>query len=81
MSNPFANIPPEVIAALAKDNQSPKIIALVATFTAIGFVAVVLRFFSRIKLVGVVGMEDYTVALSMVCFDRGPHFNSVAYAC
>jgi hypothetical protein len=55
-----------VIAAMAKDNKSPQIIALVAAFTGLGFVCVVLRFFSRIKLVGIVGLEDYFIALSMV---------------
>jgi hypothetical protein len=62
----FAQIPPEVIAQLAKDNKSPQIIALVAAFTALGFVCVVLRFFARIKLVGIVGLEDYFIAISMV---------------
>jgi hypothetical protein len=59
-------LPPEQLAALAKENQSPKVIALVATFTALAFVCVCLRFLSRIKFVGLVGMEDYFIIISMV---------------
>lgn len=67
MPNPmFPGVPDEVIAAMAKESRSPTIIAIVAAFTALGFVCVVLRFFARIKLVGVVGWEDYTIAISMV---------------
>jgi hypothetical protein len=62
----FADVPPEVIAALAKDNKSPLIIGLVAGFTGLAFVCVLLRFFSRVKLVGIVGLEDYFIAVSMV---------------
>jgi hypothetical protein len=62
----YPPVPPEVIAAMAKDNQSPLIIGIVSAFTALAFVCVLLRFFSRIKLVGIVGMEDYFIALSMV---------------
>lgn len=62
----FADIPPEVIAALAKDNRSPLIIGICAGATALGFIFVLLRFFSRIKLVGLVGLEDYIIAVSMV---------------
>jgi hypothetical protein len=62
----FPQVPPEVIAAMAKDNQSPLIIGIVASFTALAFVCVLLRFFSRIKLVGIVGMEDYFIVISMV---------------
>jgi hypothetical protein len=67
----YPQIPPEVIAALAKDNKSPQIIALVAAFTALGFVCVALRFFARIKLVGIVGLEDYFIAISMVRVHSG----------
>jgi hypothetical protein len=62
----FPQVSPEVIAAMAKDNQSPLIIGIVASFTAVAFVCVLLRFFSRIKLVGIVGMEDYFIVISMV---------------
>lgn len=62
----FPQVPPEVVAALAKDNRSPQIIAIVSAFTGLGFVCVVLRFWSRIKLLHIVGMEDYLIVLSMV---------------
>jgi hypothetical protein len=62
----FPQIPPEVVAALAKDNRSPQIIGLVAGFTGLGLVCVLLRFFTRIKLVRIVGMEDYFMVVSMV---------------
>jgi len=59
-------IPPEQLAKLASENKSPKVIALVSAFTAIGFVSVVLRFFTRAKFVGFLGLEDYFIAISMV---------------
>ncbi|KAF2277553.1 uncharacterized protein EI97DRAFT_457554 [Westerdykella ornata] len=59
-------LPPEMIAALAKEDQSPQIIGVVAAFTAIAFVCVVLRFFVRITMVRIVGMEDYFMAISML---------------
>ena len=63
---PGMQVPPEVIAAMAKENQSPLIIGIVSAFTALAFVCVLLRFFSRIKFVGIVGLEDYFIAFSMV---------------
>lgn len=62
----YPQVPPEVIAALAKENRSPVIISIVAAFTKLGFGCVLLRFFSRIKLVGIVGLEDYFIAIFMV---------------
>jgi hypothetical protein len=62
----YPQVPPEVVAALAKENRSPIIIGIVAAFTGLGFVCVLLRFFSRSKLVGIVGLEDYFIAISMV---------------
>jgi hypothetical protein len=62
----YPQVPPEVIAALAKENKSPLIVGLVSGSTALAFVCVLLRFFSRVKLVGIVGLEDYFIALSMV---------------
>lgn len=62
----MSQVPPEVIAELAKDNQSPLIIGVVSAFTALAFVCVLLRFYARIKLVGIVGLEDYFIVLSMV---------------
>lgn len=62
----MSQIPPEVIAELAKDNQSPLIIGVVSAFTALAFVCVLLRFYARIKLVGIAGLEDYFIVLSMV---------------
>jgi hypothetical protein len=62
----YPQVPPEVIGALAKENRSPVIIGVCIGATVLGFVCVLLRFFSRIKLVGIVGLEDYFIALSMV---------------
>jgi hypothetical protein len=64
----YPQVPPEVIAA--KVNRSPVIIGICAGATALGFVCVMLRFFSRIKLVGIVGLEDYFIAISMVSYLR-----------
>jgi hypothetical protein len=66
----YPQVPPEAIAALAKENRSPIIIGIVAAFTGLGFVCVLLRFFSRIKLVGIVGLEDYFIAISVVIFSK-----------
>ncbi|KAF2750717.1 hypothetical protein M011DRAFT_474224 [Sporormia fimetaria CBS 119925] len=63
---PGPPVPPEVIAALAKDNQSPLVISIVAASTGLGFFCVLLRFFSRLKYVGFVGLEDYLIVLSMI---------------
>jgi hypothetical protein len=62
----YPQVPPEMIAALARENKSPLIIGLVAGSTGLAFVCVLLRFFSRVKLVGIVGLEDYLIALAMV---------------
>ncbi|KAF2735190.1 hypothetical protein EJ04DRAFT_491971 [Polyplosphaeria fusca] len=62
----FPQLPPEVLAALAKENQSPKVIALIATFTGISFFFVVLRFFTRIKFIEMVGIEDYFIGISVL---------------
>lgn len=62
----FPQIPPEVVAALAKENRSPLIIGIVSAFTGLALVCVLLRFYSRVKLVGIVGLEDYFIVLSMV---------------
>lgn len=59
-------IPPEVLAVLAKDDQGPKAFALVVSFTALALVCVLLRFFARIRFVRLVGWEDYFIAISMV---------------
>jgi hypothetical protein len=67
MSAPFQLPPPEVLAAMAKENQSPKVIALIGVFTGISFVCVVLRFFTRIKFIEMVGIEDYFIGISVVC--------------
>jgi hypothetical protein len=62
----YPQVPPEMIAALARENKSPLIIGLVAGSTGLAFFCVLLRFFSRVKLVGIVGLEDYLIALAMV---------------
>ena len=59
-------IPPEQLAKLAKENESPKVIALVSVFTGIGLFSVILRFFTRVKFVGFLGLEDYFIAISTV---------------
>lgn len=73
MAEGYPQVSPVVKAALAKENQSPLIIGVVAVFTGLGLVAVLLRFFTRIKFVGVVGLEDYFIALSMVCIRCAHH--------
>lgn len=79
-------VPPEVIAALAKENQSPLIIGVVSAFTALAFVCVLLRFYARIKLVGIVGLEDYFIVISMVshasdCISGGCTYTLLGVLC
>jgi hypothetical protein len=59
-------IPPEVLAALKKEDKGPTTIAVCTVFTVLALVSVALRFFTRIKLVGSVWLEDYFIASSMV---------------
>jgi len=76
----FPQIPPEQLAALAKEDVTHKVIVLVSTFTALGFVCVCLRFFSRIKFVGLIGLEDYLIGTSMVCLSCILQFPRVWHA-
>jgi hypothetical protein len=66
--NPQAvdSIPPSVLASLAREDQGPKTIALVVVFTSLAFIAVCLRFFSRIRFAIHIGWEDYFIVVSMV---------------
>lgn len=64
--NAVNNIPPSVLADLAREDQGPKTIGLVATFLALAFIAVCLRFVARIRLGIPIGWEDYFILVSMV---------------
>jgi hypothetical protein len=64
----FDQIPPEQLAILLRENQGPKVIGIVITFTVLALLCVFLRFFARIKFTQLVGWEDYFIALSMVLF-------------
>jgi hypothetical protein len=59
-------IPPEQLAALARDNQGPKVVGIVIAFTVLALVCVLLRFLARIRFTRLVGWEDYFIVLSMV---------------
>jgi hypothetical protein len=61
------HIPPEQLAMLAHEDQGPKVIGLVVTFTVLALASVLLRFFARVRFTRHVGWEDYFIALSMVC--------------
>jgi hypothetical protein len=73
----YPQVPPEVIAALGKENQSPLIIGIVSAFTALAFICVLLRFFSRIKFVGIIGLEDYFIAISMVSSSTASRWSKI----
>jgi hypothetical protein len=62
----FDQIPPEQLAILAREDQGPRVIGLVVTFTVLAFICVLLRFFARIKFTRLLGWEDFFIALSMV---------------
>jgi hypothetical protein len=65
-SNPVSSIPPSVLADLAREDQGPKTVGLVATFLALAIIAVCLRFVARIRLGIPIGWEDYFILVSMV---------------
>jgi hypothetical protein len=67
----FDQIPPAQLAALAKEDQGPKVLGIVISFTVLALICVALRFFARIKFTRLVGWEDYFIALSMVL--ASPH--------
>jgi len=67
----MADMSPEQLAAMQKENLGPGSVALIVTFTVLAVVCVGLRLFSRLRLVKNIGLEDYFIALSMVCM-RGP---------
>jgi hypothetical protein len=62
-------IPPEQLAILAGEDQGPKVIGIVITFTVFASICVLLRFFTRIKFMRLLGWEDSFIALSMVLFE------------
>lgn len=66
MDIPTPKIPPEQLALLATEDQGPKVLAIVITFTCLAFVCVILRFFTRLNFTKIVGWEDYFIAASMV---------------
>ncbi|KAF1828047.1 hypothetical protein BDW02DRAFT_303026 [Decorospora gaudefroyi] len=63
----MAQLSPEQLAALGKEDKGPLTKSIVITFTTIAFICVCLRLFTRLKLVaGNLGREDYTIVISMV---------------
>jgi hypothetical protein len=59
-------IPPDQLAILAKEDQGPKILGIVISFTLLALICVFLRFFARLKFTRLLGWEDYFIAISMV---------------
>jgi hypothetical protein len=62
------SITPSALAYLAREDQGPRTIGLVATFTALGFIAVCLRIFTRLRFAIHIGWEDYFIVMSMVSY-------------
>jgi hypothetical protein len=61
------SIPPEQLAAMAQEDQGPLTKSIVAAFTCIALVCIVLRLFTRLRYLGrALGWEDYTIVVSMV---------------
>jgi hypothetical protein len=69
---PVDSIPPSVLASLAREDQGPKTIGLVATFTALALSTVCLRFFARVRFAIHIGWEDYFIAVAMVSIPPFP---------
>lgn len=57
---------PEQVSKLRHEDRGPLSIRVVVVFTVIAFICVSLRFFTRLKFVRNVGLEDYLIAVSMV---------------
>jgi hypothetical protein len=71
-STPLSSIPPQTVAMLAAEDQGPKTIGLVVTFTALAFLVVCLRFYARVRFAIQIGWEDYFSAISIVSNLPGP---------
>ena len=71
---------PEQLAALSKEDQGPEVTGIVITFTVFALISVLLRFFSRLKFVGNVGLEDYAIAISMVRAVQGTYLSRSSLA-
>ncbi|KAF2016638.1 hypothetical protein BU24DRAFT_492692 [Aaosphaeria arxii CBS 175.79] len=56
---------PEQISQLKEENLGPMSIAIVVSFTILSSICVALRFFTRIKLVRELGLEDWFILVSM----------------
>jgi hypothetical protein len=59
-------LPPEQLAILAQEDYGPLSRNIVYAFTAIAFVSVSLRPYTRLRYLAV-GWEDYIIVVSMVC--------------
>lgn len=60
-------IPPAQLAKLAGEDQGPMTKAIVVTFVSLAGLFVCLRLFTRIVFQRRLWIDDYFVALSMVC--------------
>jgi hypothetical protein len=58
-------IPPEQLAALAKEDLGPLTKNIVIAFTVVAFTSVCLRIFTRLRYQAT-GWEDYTIVVAMV---------------
>jgi hypothetical protein len=63
---PVDSISPSTLAYLAREDQGPRTIGLVVTFTVLGFVTVCLRFYARFRFAIHIGWEDHFIVVSMV---------------
>jgi hypothetical protein len=59
-------IPPEQLAALAKEDRGPLTKSIVVAFTCIAGICVALRIITRLRFLGrSLGWEDYAIVVSM----------------
>lgn len=57
---------PEQLAVLQNEDNGHTVIAVVSTFTAIGFIFVCTRLYARLILIRNIGLEDYCILISFV---------------
>ncbi|KAF1841118.1 uncharacterized protein K460DRAFT_347785 [Cucurbitaria berberidis CBS 394.84] len=61
----MGELTPEQIARLREQNLGPQQFAIVVVFTLLALITVCLRVYTRMRLVHLVGLEDYFIVLSM----------------
>ena len=60
-------ISPEQRLILLQDDLGPTVIGVTVSFTTVALIIVVLRVWTRTRMVKIFGLEDYMMVAAMVC--------------